>query len=131
MKLFELPRDLGEFEDKKVIVGIGRFGPYVRHDGNFVSLKKGIDDPLIVTLDRAIELIEEKRENTIKSVLKTFDEEPEIRILEGRWGPYISFKKGNYKIQKGTDVQTLTIADCKTIIETEGAKPKTKKRRTK
>ena len=131
MKLFELPRDLGEFEDKKVIVGIGRFGPYVRHDGNFVSLKKGIDDPLIVTLDRAIELIEEKRENTIKSVLKTFAEEPEIRILEGRWGPYISFKKGNYKIQKGTDVQTLTIADCKTIIETEGAKPKTKKRRTK
>ena len=131
MKLFELPRDLGEFEDKKVIVGIGRFGPYVRHDGNFVSLKKGIDDPLIVTLDRAIELIEEKRENTIKSVLKTFAEEPEIRILEGRWGPYISFKKGNYKIQKGTDVQILTIADCKTIIETEGAKPKTKKRRTK
>ena len=131
MKLFELPRDLGEFEDKKVIVGIGRFGPYVRHDGNFVSLKKGIDDPLIVTLDRAIELIEEKRENTIKSVLKTFDEEPEIRILEGRWGPYISFKKGNYKIQKGTDVLTLTIADCKTIIESEGAKPKTKKRRTK
>jgi len=94
-------------------------------------LKKGIDDPLIVTLDRAIELIEEKRENTIKSVLKTFDEEPEIRILEGRWGPYISFKKGNYKIQKGTDVLTLTIADCKTIIESEGAKPKTKKRRTK
>ena len=131
MKLFELPRDLGEFEDKKVIVGIGRFGPYVRHDGNFVSLKKGIDDPLIVTLDRAIELIEEKRENTIKSVLKTFAEEPEIRILEGRWGPYISFKKGNYKIQKGTDVLTLTIADCKTIIESEGAKPKTKKRRTK
>ena len=131
MKLFELPRDLGEFEDKKVIVGIGRFGPYIRHDGNFVSLKKGIDDPLIVTIDRAIELIEEKRENTIKSVLKTFEEDPEIRILEGRWGPYISYKKGNYKIQKGTDVQTLSIADCKVIIETEGAKPKTKKRRTK
>lgn len=131
MKLFELPRDLGEFEDKKVIVGIGRFGPYIRHDGNFVSLKKGIDDPLIVTIDRAIELIEEKRETTIKSILKTFEEDPEIRILEGRWGPYISYKKGNYKIQKGTDVQTLSIADCKVIIETEGAKPKTKKRRTK
>lgn len=131
MKLFDLPRDLGEFEDKKVIVGIGRFGPYIRHDGNFVSLKKGVDEPMTVTIERAIELIEEKRENTIKSVLKTFAEEPEIRLLEGRWGPYISFKKGNYKIKKGTDIEKLTVADCKLIIETEGAKPKTNKRRAK
>jgi DNA topoisomerase-1 len=131
MKLFDLPRDLGEFEDKKVIVGIGRFGPYIRHDGNFVSLKKGVDEPMTVTIERAIELIEEKRENTIKSVLKTFTEDPEIRLLEGRWGPYISFKKGNYKIKKGTDIEKLTVADCKLIIETEGAKPKTNKRRAK
>ena len=133
MKLFDLPRDLGEFEDKKVIVGIGRFGPYVRHDGNFVSLKKGIDDPLTVTIERAIELIEEKREQTIKSVLKTFSEDPDIRILEGRWGPYISYKKGNYKIKKGTDINVLTVADCKLIIDSEGAKPKAKtnKKRTK
>ena len=131
MKLFDLPRDLGEFEGKKVIIGIGRFGPYVRHDGNFVSLKKGIDEPMTVTIERAIELIEEKREQTIKSVLKTFTEEPDIRILEGRWGPYISFKKGNYKIKKGTDIEALTVADCKLIIETEGAKPKTSKRRAK
>ncbi len=131
MKLFDLPRDLGLYEDKKVIVGIGRFGPYVRHDGNFVSLKKGVDEPMTVTIERAIELIEEKREQTIKSVLKTFDEEPDIRILEGRWGPYISFKKGNYKIKKGADINKLTVADCKLIIETEGAKPKTNKRRAK
>ena len=131
MKLFDLPRDLGEFEGKKVIVGIGRFGPYVRHDGVFVSLKKGIDEPMEVTIDRAIELIEEKRENAIKSELKTFAEEPDIRVLEGRWGPYISYKKGNYKIKKGTDINALTVADCKLIIETEGAKPKTTKRRTK
>lgn len=131
MKLFELPRELGEYENKKVIVGIGRFGPYVRHDGIFVSLKKGIDDPLIVTYERAIELIEEKREYTIKSVLKTFTEDPEIRLLEGRWGPYISYKKGNFKIKKGTDIDSLTVADCKLIIETEGAKPKTNKRRPK
>ena len=131
IKLFELPRDLGEFEGKKVIVGIGRFGPYVRHDGNFVSLKKDIDDPLTVTIERAIELIEEKRENTIKSVIKTFGEDPEIRILEGRWGPYISFKKDNYKIKKGTDVQALSFADCKMIIESEGVKPKTNKKRGK
>ena len=131
MKLFELPRDLGEFENKKVIVGIGRFGPYIRHDGNFVSLKKDVDDPMTVTIERAIELIEEKRENAIKSVLKTFGENQEIRILEGRWGPYISFKKGNYKIKKGTDINTLTAADCESIIESEGSKPKTSKRRTK
>ena len=131
IKLFELPRDLGEFEGKKVIVGIGRFGPYVRHDGNFVSLKKDFDDPLTVTIERAIELIGEKRENTIKSVLKTFGEDPEIRILEGRWGPYISFKKENYKIKKGTDIQALSFADCKAIIESEGVKPKTNKKRGK
>ena len=126
MKLFDLPRDLGEFEGKKVTVGIGRFGPYIRHDSNFVSLKKGVDDPLIVTIERAIELIGEKREQTIKSVLKTFSEDADIRILEGRWGPYISYKKGNYKIKKGADIEALTVADCKLIIETEGAKPKAK-----
>jgi DNA topoisomerase-1 len=131
LKLFELPRDLGLFEDKKVIAAIGRFGPYVRHDGNFVSLKKDLDDPMTVTLDRAIELIEEKRENAIKSVLKTFGDDQEIRVLEGRWGPYISYKKGNYKIKKGTDIDALTAADCELIIETEGSKPKTGKRRSK
>ena len=131
MKLFELPRDLGEFEEKKVIVGIGRFGPYVRHDGIFVSLKKDVDDPMTVTIERAIELIEEKRENAIKSVLKTFGDAHEIRILEGRWGPYISYKKGNYKIKKGTDINALSAEECMSIIESEGSKPKTGKRRTK
>ena len=131
MKLFDLPRDLGEFEDKKVIVGIGRFGPYIRHDGIFVSLKKDIDDPMTVTIERAIELIEEKRDHAIKSVLKTFSNDPDIRILEGRWGPYISFKKGNYKIKKGTDIDSLTVEDCRLIIETEGSKPKSNKRRSK
>ena len=131
MKLFELPRDLGEFENKKVIVGIGRFGPYIRHDSIFVSLKKDVDDPMTVTIERAIELIEETRENAIKSVLKTFGEAQEIRILEGRWGPYISYKKGNYKIKKGTDINALTAAECMVIIEAEGSKPKTTKRRSK
>ena len=131
MKLFELPRDLGEFENKKVIVGIGRFGPYIRHDSIFVSLKKDVDDPMTVTIERAIELIEEKRENAIKSVLKTFGDAQEIRILEGRWGPYISYKKGNYKIKKGTDISILTSEECLLIIEAEGSKPKTNKRRSK
>ena len=84
---------------------------------------------MTVTLERAIELIEEKRDNAIKSVLKTFGDDQEIRVLEGRWGPYISYKKANYKIKKGTDIEALTAADCELIIETEGSKPKTSKRR--
>lgn len=131
MKLFELPRDLGLFEEKKVVVGIGRFGPYVRHDGIFVSLKKGIDDPLSVTLERCIELIIEKRENAQKAMLKTFEEDPEVRILQGRWGPYISYKKKNYKISKEKDIPSLSLAECMSLIESEGAKPKSKKRGTK
>jgi DNA topoisomerase I len=131
IKLFELPRDLGEYEGKSVIVGIGKFGPYIRHDNGFVSLKRGVDDPLTVTIERAIELINEKREQAAKSILKTFKEDPDIKILEGRWGPYISFKKGNYKIKKGTNIDKLTIEDCKSIIEMEGNKPKTSKRKSK
>lgn len=131
LKLFELPRDLGEYEGKKVIVGVGRFGPYVKHDNAFVSLKKGMDDPLKISLDRAIELINEKREQAEKAILKTFESDPEIRILEGRWGPYISYKKDNYKIKKGTDINQLTLEDCKKIIETEGTKSSGFKKKVK
>ncbi len=131
LKLFDLPRELGEYEGKKVTVGIGRFGPYIRHDGGFVSLKRGVDDPHTVTLERAIQLIDEKREQVSKSVLKTFEEDPEIKILAGRWGPYISFKKGNYKIRKGTNIDKLTLKECKTIIESEGSKASKNKRKAK
>ena len=129
IKLFELPRDLGEHGDKKVVVGIGKFGPYIRYDGGFVSLKRGVDDPLTITIERAIELINEKNEQSSRSILKTFNEDPEIKILEGRWGPYISFKKENFKIKKNTNIDKLTLEDCKSIIETETNKPKTNKRK--
>ncbi|MGQ1787925.1 MULTISPECIES: type I DNA topoisomerase [unclassified Saccharicrinis] len=123
LKLFDLPRDLGLYEDKKVVVGIGRFGPYVRHDGKFVSLKKGIDDPLEIELDRAITLIEEKRKADREKFIKSFDEDPEIQILNGRWGPYISYQKKNYKIPKNTDPQKLTFDDCQKLIKDGGKKP--------
>jgi DNA topoisomerase-1 len=123
LELFKLPRETGEYEEKKVVIGIGRFGPYVRHDGKFVSLKKDEDDPYTITNERAIFLIEEKREKDRKAIIRIFDEEPEIRILEGRWGPYISCEKKNYKIPKGTDAAGLTLDDCKKIIA-EGPKPK-------
>ncbi|MFO8001386.1 MAG: type I DNA topoisomerase [Marinilabilia sp.] len=124
LKLLELPRDLGTYEDKKVVVGIGRFGPYVRHDGKFASLKKGVDDPMTIKLDRAIELIEEKRERDNKKTIQTFSEDSDLIVLNGRWGPYISYKKKNYKIPKDKDAASLTYEDCLKII---GEGDKTKK----
>jgi DNA topoisomerase-1 len=128
MDLFKLPRDLGEYENKKVSVAIGRFGPYIRHDNKFVSLEKNVDDPYSVQLDRAIELIGAKREKDKNALIKTFDEEPELRILNGRWGPYLSFQKKNFKIAKGTDANKLTLEDCMKIIE-QGPAPKKKKKK--
>ncbi len=130
LRLFDLPRDLGLYEDKKVVVGIGRFGPYVRHDSKFVSLKKGIDDPLTIELGRAIELIEEKRKADKEKHIKSFDEDPKIQILNGRWGPYISYQKKNYKIPKDTDPKSLSFEDCQKLIK-GGGKKTTKKKATK
>jgi len=127
LKLFELPRDLGLYEEKKVVVGIGRFGPYVRHDGKFVSLKKDVDDPLEIVLDRAIELIEEKREKDNKKIIKTFEQEPGLQILNGRWGPYINFDGGNYKIPKTTEAASLSLEDCRELIKASGKKSPAKK----
>lgn len=127
LELFKLPRDLGEYENKKVAASIGRFGPYIRHDNKFVSLGKEYD-PFTVNLNQAIELIEAKREKDRKAVIQTFDEEPDLRVLNGRWGPYISYKKKNYKIPKNTKAEDLTLEDCKNIIENA---PPPKSRRTR
>ena len=129
LDLFKLPREVGEYEDKKVTVAIGRFGPYVRHDNKFVSLGKE-DDPFSVNLERAIELIEAKREKDRKAIIRVFDEEPDLRVLNGRWGPYISFKKKNYKIPKKVKAEDLTLEDCLKIIE-EAPEPKSRRSRKK
>ncbi|MBW8334928.1 MAG: type I DNA topoisomerase [Prolixibacteraceae bacterium] len=128
LELFKLPRTVGEYEGKPVAVAIGRFGPYVRHNSIFVSLEKDIDDPYTVELDRAIELIEAKREKDKNAVIKVFDENPEVRLLNGRWGPYISFKKNNYKIPKTTDATKLTLDDCLQLIEKQPAAKKSRKK---
>lgn len=128
LDLFKLPRSLGEFEGKEMVVGIGRFGPYVRHDSKFVSLKKDIDDPYKISPERAIELILEKREAEKNRIIARFDDEPDLQVLNGRWGPYISYKKKNFKIPKGTDPKSLSREDCMKIIEsTPDKKKKTKK----
>ena len=128
LELFKLPRDLGTYEDKKVVVSIGRFGPYVRHDSKFISLKKD-DNPYKIELDRAIILIEEKREKDRLKTIKLFDEEPELQVLNGRWGPYISYKKKNFKIPKGTKAEELDLKACMDIIK--GAKSDDKKKTKK
>lgn len=114
LELFRLPRVAGTYEGEEMTAGIGRFGPYIRHKNKFYSLKKGVDDPLEINEQRAIELIEEKREGDRNKTIKSFGD---ILVLNGRYGPYISFLKSNYKIPKGTDPATLTEEDCKKIIE--------------
>ncbi len=116
LKLFELPRTVGEFREKEVVIGVGRFGPYVRHDGKFVSLPKGAD-PLEIELEEAIELIEEKEKKDREKIIQIFDAEPDLQVLNGRYGPYIAYKKSNYKIPKKMDPGALTLEECMQIIE--------------
>ena len=130
LKLFEFPRSLGEYEGKEMTVAIGKFGPYVRHDGKFYSLAK-TDNPALVEYDRAVEIINEKREKDLNNIIRTFDEDPDLRVLDGRFGPYISYKKTNYKIPKGTDLHTLGYADCLAIIEDPKNAPKKKSAKKK
>ncbi|WP_128330926.1 type I DNA topoisomerase [Apibacter sp. HY039] len=128
LKLFELPRYLGDYEEKKVEVNTGRFGPYVKHDGKFVSLKpKEGDEISTITLERAVDLIEAKRESDRNKFIKSFEtEEPVIEILNGRWGPYIKQGKENFKIPKDTEAAQLSLEQVLKIIAESGSKPKTK-----
>ena len=129
LKLFELPRALGVFEGEEVSVGVGRFGPYVKHAGKYVSIPKEMS-PQDITLEEAVKLIEEKRSTEAKKVLISFPEDPEMEVLNGRYGVYISYKKQNYKIPKGTDTSSLTYEDCRAIVADEANASKKKARRT-
>ncbi|MDE6043560.1 MAG: DNA topoisomerase I, partial [Muribaculaceae bacterium] len=123
LKLFEFPRTLGTFEDEDVTVAIGRFGPYVRHKGKFVSIPKD-EAPAAVGLDRAVELILAKREDESRKVVKTFDEEPETQILNGRYGVYIASHGKNYKIPRSVaDPAALSLDEVKKIIAEQPEKP--------
>jgi DNA topoisomerase-1 len=123
LELFKLPRKVGLYEGKEITASVGRFGPYLLHSSKFYSLKPATDNPLSVLLDRAIEIIEAKREADRNKVIKSFDKEPDLQILNGRWGPYISYKKENYKISKKQDPAALTLDDCLKIIGDSAEKP--------
>lgn len=114
LDLFRLPRSLGEHESGEMVVGIGKFGPYVRYKGKFYSLKKGLDDPYSLSLERAIEIIQEKNETDKQKVIRDFDD---IKVLKGRYGPYLVKDKQNYRLPKGADAEKLTREDCIAIIE--------------
>lgn len=132
LKLFEFPRLIGSFEDQDVTVAIGRFGPYVKHAGKFVSIPKELS-PAHITLDEAVELIEKKRAADANKTLKTFDEDADMQILNGRYGPYIKYKGGNFKIPKTVaEPAALTLDECRKIVaeaEAKPASPRTRGRR--
>ena len=130
LSLFTLPRTLGELNGETVSIGAGRFGPYIKVGSEYVSLPKGYD-PLTTTIEEAQQLIEEKRKADAEKVIKTFDEEPELQVLNGRFGPYICYKKSNYKLAKNIKPAELTLEECMQIInkQDEEGKPAAKSRR--
>ncbi|MBQ6746199.1 MAG: type I DNA topoisomerase [Bacteroidaceae bacterium] len=126
LDLFKLPRTLGEHEGKDVTVGTGKFGPYIHYGKTYVSVPKTID-PLEITLEEAIDLLKDKEDSNAKKHLKKFEEEPELEIMNGRYGPYIAYNGVNYKIPKSVkDPTTLTLAACKEIVAKEEQRKGTK-----
>lgn len=115
LDLFAFPRSLGEYEDAEIQVAIGRFGPYVKHKSAFYSLSK-LDDPSTVTFQRAIEIIETKRKADLDNVVSTYPEDADLKVLKGRFGIYITYKKANYKIPRTYDPNNLSYQDCMDII---------------
>ena len=126
LELFKLPRTLEEFEDKEVIIGAGRFGPYVKHDGKYVSIPKGID-PLEISFEEAVDLIKAKREEEAKRHIKSFEEEPDLEIRNGRYGPYIAYKGKNYRIPKDIVPEDLSLDACMELIKLRASKTTRKK----
>jgi DNA topoisomerase-1 len=123
LELFKLPREVGEFEGKPVTIGAGRFGPYVLHDRKYTSLPKSID-PMSITLEEAIALIEEKRQQDNQKHLKIFLEDPKLEVLDGRYGPYLSYDGKNYRLPKNMHerAKELTYDECMKIIQSVPAK---------
>ena len=118
LELFKLPRALGEFEELVVKANVGRFGPYLQHGKAFVSLPKE-ESPMTVDLDKAIEIILAKRQADIDKIIKQFPENPDVQLLNGRWGPFLKIGKDNFKLPKDAEVEKLTLEECITISENQ------------
>ncbi len=120
LELFKLPRISGQYEGKDMKIAIGRFGPYIQHNSAFYSIPK-TDDPMSVSVERCIEIIEAKRKADAEKEIKVFaPERPDVRLLNGRWGPYLAIGKDNFRLPKGTDPLTLSLQDCLKLAEEQG-----------
>jgi len=130
LDLFKLPRTLGVIDNVDVVVAAGRFGPYIKHQSQFFSLMK-TDDPLTITIERASEIMAEKKKLDQEKTVREFDEEPTLKILKGKYGPYISYNKLNYKIPKGKAAEELTLEDCRKITTDSKPTKSSKSRKSK
>ncbi|MGM0613759.1 MAG: topoisomerase C-terminal repeat-containing protein, partial [Bacteroidota bacterium] len=119
LELFKFPKTIGEYEGEELVVSIGRFGPYVRHKSKFYSIPKG-EEPIDITKERAIEIIEAKRQRDRERTIKEFPQDEKVKILKGRYGPYISIGKENFRIPKDKTPEDLSYEDCLKIAETSG-----------
>ena len=131
LELFKLPRTIGQFEGTNVVIGAGRFGPYIMHNKKYVSLPKD-ENPLTISLETAVALINEKRQQEEQRHLKTFDEDEKMEVLNGRYGPYIAYDGKNYRMPKNLHDKAaeLTYEECMDIVK-NAPEPKAKGRRTK
>lgn len=129
LKLFDLPRTVGEYNGEEIVAAVGRFGPFVRHNGKFISIPKDLN-PLTITLEESIELIEQKKQKDEQRFIKKFEEEPELEILNGRYGPYIAYKGKNYKIPRTIKKpEDLLLEQVREIIEEADKAPAAPKKR--
>lgn len=126
LELFKFPRALGDIDGKPVTVGKGKFGPYIRYENTYVSIPKTVD-PLSVTLEEAEQMLKDKQEAEAKKVIKTFSENPDLQILNGRYGPYIAYQKKNYKIPENVEPADLNLDACFKVIELQKEKSETRK----
>jgi len=132
LELFRLPRELGTYEDKPVTIGAGKYGPYIQHDGKYVSLPKNVD-PLTIVLLEAMDIINAKRKEDAEKHLRTFEEDSELEVMRGRFGAYLLYKGKNYHLNKAqqADYANLTYEQCMAIIEAQDSKPATTRRYVK
>jgi DNA topoisomerase-1 len=130
LELFKLPRSVGEYDGEMVKANVGRFGPYIQIGKLFVSIPKEFD-PISISLDKAIELIDAKRQDEANKVIKLFDDRPDVQLLNGRYGAYLKIGKDNFKLPKGKEAAELNLEECLVIAENQLKNPSKSKSRAK
>ena len=132
LELFQLPRKLGTYEGEPITIGAGKYGPYVTHKGSYVSIPKD-KDPMEITFEQAVIMMHHKHQEEAERHLKTFEEEPELEVLNGRYGPYITYKGNNYRLPKNMHerAKDLTYEECMEIINGQNEKPAPRRRFTR